>query len=293
MKQKNWIFLGIAAGICIASVGILIGCMGTYAEKSGTEEWTGDILQQESGGSLTQILTESSKTETIQSSEQESELQETWQKLYTAYLESGFSDSDDVDLPDVGLTAEEAGLIFLKEIKRIYPEDTLDNLYLRTCQKEHEYDGENYLEWYMLLDNTEDPFQVNENEISYSIAINAVSSKIVLFGKYRPFKKGVDYACSSWTDDDIIEHVRQMIETYQLTDIDSLDWSDVEVFNGTDEYASALKELEEDPETNFQISSFVFFSKNGQRHFQVCIDWMTGELSDYVWLGGSVNSFRN
>lgn len=319
MKNKNLLVICVAAGLCIVSVFLLVGSMGAYAEKSGTVEFVPETSESETSDTLMEILSESSQeSETVKEGPLSSmELQKIWEKMYGEYLAADYTDDEsrrgDVEKfladqnagpdaikneeiykdtylsasPDSGLSAKETGLSILKEINRLYPEDGLDNLRIDTLNVDSDFGNDEgfYVEWVGALDNGYEMFDAEY--ISYNFHIDAASGKIMHFGKFHPYQKDKDYSGISWTDEEIKDHARELIQKYDLTEGEELDWSDIELYNGTDEIESLKKELEEEPESSVMVSNLIIFRKNNQRYFYFNVDWETGEICDYIWMGRS------
>lgn len=304
MKKKNLLVICAAAGFCMICALLLAGSMGIYAEKAGTETFEPELAESETPDALTELLTENSEKRQAQTKGTLSEetLREIWDKMYEAYAgadevqkELAFSEDEAYDgenektdstryitLNSAGLGVHEAGLILLKEINRLYPDDTLDDLKIEEMQLECdiEQNGQGECVWEGMINNG---YQINdENYRSYSFEIDCVSGSIISFGKFHPYQKDKDYSAISWTEEEIKERAKELIEKYDLTGGEELDWSELEIFNGEEELDSLKKELEEEPDLSVSICNTLIFEKDGVRCFYLNLDWETGEIGHYI-----------
>lgn len=321
MKGKNLLVVCAAAGLCMICALLLAGSMGIYAEKAGTGEFEPEMAESETPDALTEILSENSEEGEVQAegTVSEDKLREIWDNMYEAYagsedVQKELAFSKDTAGEDAGETenttekaaaaavgketedisengyhitlnsaevgVHEAGLIVLKEINRLYSNDTLDDLKIEEMQLYCDSDENGEYLWEGMLGNG---YQDNdENYRSYSFEIDCVSGSILSFGKFHPYQKDKDYSVISWTEDEIKAHAKELIEKYDLTEGEELDWSQVEIFNGTDQLESLKEELEEEPDLSVSIGNTLIFEKDGKRCFYLHLDWETGEIGNYV-----------
>ena len=325
MKKKNLLVVCAAAGLCIICVLLLTGSMGIYAEKAGTGEFEPEMTESETSDTLTQILMENSETNDVkvEGTIPEETLQEIWANMYAEYDSSGgipeeISDEEDeaqgdeesiemsleteaetgaavaeaggqfITLNAAELGVHEAGLILLKEINRLYPKDSLEDLEIESIRLLCDVgtNGQGYISWEGRLENE---YKGNDaNSKSYQFEIDAVTGKIISFGKFHPYQKDKDYSDISWTDDEIIVYAKEMIDKYDLAEGEELDWDNVELFNGTEDLPSLKKELEGEPDLSVAIGNTLIFKKDGKKQFYLSLDWETGEIGDYIWPGRSM-----
>ncbi len=325
MKKKNLLVLCSAAGLCLICALLLAGSMGIYAEKSGTKEFEPEIAESETSDTLTRILTENNEQNDVQEEGliPEETLKEIWEKMYEEYAgaeemqkeieeqnaearsdaeslgvvfdtEAEFDGADlkesdpVVTLDTAELGVHEAGLILLKEINRLYPKDTLEDLKIERIAMECDVgmNGQGFIEWEGRLE-TDDEIN-DKNYRSYQFEIDSVTGKIVSFGKFRPYQKDKDYTDITWTDDEVRAHAKELIEKYDLAAGEELDWNELELYNGTEPAASLKQEFEEEPDVSTAIGNTLIFKKDGKKIFYLSLDWETGEISDYIWPGRSM-----
>lgn len=310
MKKKNVLVICAAAGFCMICVVLLLGSMGIYAEKSGTAEFEPEFTDSEETDMLTKVLADSSESEEVitEGPLQAEELRNIRDTMYAKYdvseqgqernaqqqEEAEFLGSAEQtgELSDYGVTLDSvklgvlaAGSILLKEINRLYPEESFESFEIEdlSLEKSIGMNGQPYISWRGMLQNQ---FEANDkNYISYQFEIDAVTGKIIQFSKFRPYQSDVDYSEISWTDEEILARAKELIEMYGLTAGEELDWSNVELYNGTKEVASLKEELAEEPDLSVSLANTVIFSKNGKRYFYIGMDFETGELSTYLWPG--------
>ena len=182
-----------------------------------------------------------------------------------------------------GIGINDAGLILLREINRLYPQDSLTDLTIQDIDLEPStipYSAVVY--WTGTLQNGYGPTE--ESYRSYTFQIDSISGKIMSFGKFRPYQKDKDYSAISWTDEKIKEHARLLIETYDLSQGETLDWDSAEITHNGKEDIDVLKdEFEERPDLSTSVHNTLVFEKDGWAIFYFCMDWETGEISNYLW----------
>ncbi len=185
------------------------------------------------------------------------------------------------------LSREEAGLIMLKEINRLFAEETLNQLSIESiCMETSVWINEiPYISWIGRFTNGLDI--VDPNYVSYDFEVDAVSGKIIRCQRFHSYQKGKDYSSISWTDEEILEQAGKWIETYDLTFGEELDWTNAELINVTEDVPSMMKELEEGSFTS--LGNIVVFPKNGKWYFYISIDFETGRLESYLWPGTSAS----
>lgn len=316
MKKRNLLVVCAAAALCVISVLLLVGSMGIYAEKSGTKELTGEMAESEPSDALKEVLAQGSEEKEVitEGPVPDETLLQIWDKMFSEYLAADYSNDDsrrisaekfiqDIqaeegsrkneavyadtrlsDSSEYALSPSEAGLTALKEINRLYPEDALDNLKIDSLNVEDDI-GINEEAFVELSGSLDNGYEIWEpGYVSYNFQIDAVTSKIMSFGKHRAYQKGKDYEAISWTDEEIKEHAKELIETYDLTKGEQLDWSDFELYNGEESLEGLNEELEE-PESSVMIVNTIIFAKEGKRYFYLNMDWETGEICNYIWMG--------
>lgn len=192
-----------------------------------------------------------------------------------------------ISLENAKLGMANAGVMALKEIARLSPADDLEdleNLRIRNLlfSAVQPADGLHQFKWEIDLDNG---YVVSDwRHLSYGVSLDAVSGQILLFHKFRPYQPDVDYSQFSWTDDQIRENAKELIEKYHLADGKELDWENTQIVNRTGELDSLQAELEEDdPYMGYGLGNTVFFSSEGREDFYITMDWETGELYTYMW----------
>ena len=211
-----------------------------------------------------------------------------WRAMYAEYkkdegenaqLQPGQEDAvpaDDASLQRI--RADEAVLILLKEVSRIYPQDSLADLKISYMSLEcSTMPNSNVVYWTGELENGYGPTEAGYR--SYSCQIDSVSGKIVSFGKFRPYQKDVDYTAISWTDEEIKEQAKQLAERYDLSQGEELDWENVEIYNAQEEINSLKQEFEARPDLSRCIHNTLNFE-----NYSLCLDWETGELGNYLWV---------
>lgn len=214
----------------------------------------------------------------------EEELKAVWDKMYQEYGEAGKGDTkQQEDFTDEMIDVNEAGLILLKEINHIYPNDSPEDLKIGWMELERcTVPGEEHIVyWTGKLENGYAPTE--ENYRSYSCQIDSVSGKMVSFGKFRPYQKEKDYSVISWTDEQIKEQAKQLIETYDLFQGEELNWDTVKVYSGKEEIDSLKDDFKDKPNLSVSVCNTLVFDKNGQIIIYFCMDWETGEISNYLW----------
>lgn len=295
MKKKNLLVICAASGLCLVFMLILIGSMSIYAEKSGTAKQELEVEGSKKSDMLTGMLTEddgkADVEETIAAEDgaedaaktgrmSEEELKDIWEKMYREYEENA-KDGERPQEPadDVKISVSEAGLIWLKEIHRLYPDDALEDLSIDFMEPEL---GINIVYWTGRLENG---YGVSEEGYrSYTCQIDPVSGKIVSFGKFQPYQKEKDYSAISWTDEEIKARAKELIDRYDLSLGEELEWDSVEVYNGKEEVDSLKEEFAERPDLSKSVCNTLFFKKDGLAVYDFCMDWASGEISNYLWV---------
>lgn len=319
MKRKNLLVVCAAAGLCMVFVMLLAGSMGIYAEKSGTQEFELEMEESEASDMLTRILAENGEEKAGEEAAAETdgmaeeELKNIWKKMYGEYeeagaddptlqeqqentaseakagvhetenAENGFEEAYHVSLDDAKIGVNEAGLILLKEINRLYPEDSLEDL--KIAHMNLEFDAAAYKEgtavyWSGKLENGYGPTE--ESYRSYSCQIDSVSGKMASFGKFRPYQKEKDYSAISWTDAEIKERAKQLIGKYNLFQGEELDWDHAVIYSGKEEMDSLNNEFAEKADLSASVCNTLVFEKDGVPNVYFCMDWETGEISNYL-----------
>lgn len=215
-------------------------------------------------------------------------LKDIWEKMYQEYEKAGKDNPDlqeniasDAKASVNGISVNDAGLILLKEINRLYPQDSLVDLKVSDMDLEcSTMPNSNVVYWTGKLENGYGPTE--ESYRSYTCQIDSVSGKIVSFGKFQPYQKDKDYTAISWTDEEIKEHAKQLIEKYDLSQGEELDWDSVEIHNGQEEIDSLKDEFAKRPDLSISIHNTLVFEKDGLKTFYFCLDWATGEISNYL-----------
>lgn len=306
MKNKYLHVICIAACFCIASVLMLIGCMESLAEKSGTADLTPAILESEEPDTLTNVLNEAGNEKETSSESagsnrviheaegprSEEELKGIWDQIYQTYVNSDvyqpleetnenvIQDQDS----DVLLGASEAGLIMLKEIDRLYPENDMEHFILSTFRRVEDDMGEDdphSVKWRGFIEDVYAMYA--KHYTSYYFEIDAITGKILDFETFYPYERSKKYTYISWTDKEILERAKELVETYHLADGEELDWSNVEVINETENAGALERDLEKDELLRIALSNSVSFLKEGEEYFHLGIDFATGALSEYAW----------
>lgn len=310
MKKKNVLVICAAAGFCMICVVILLGSMGIYAERSGTAEFAPEVTDSEGADMLSNAFTDSSESgnAVMEGTLQAEERQKIWDNMYAKYVaseqgqarlaqkqeEAEIMESDTqsdytVSLDSAKLGVLDAGLILLKEINRICPEESFENIEIDdfSLTSSIGVNEQPYISWEGSLSNQ---LEINDkNYISYQFEIDAITGKIIEFNKFRPYQSDVDYSEISWTDEKILARAKELIEMYDLTFGEELDWANVELYNGTQEVASLKEELAEEPDLSVSLTNTVIFPKNGKRYFYIGMDFETGDLYTYIWPGTSTS----
>ena len=312
MKKKNVCMMFAAAGICAACALLLVGSMGIYAEKTGKEQLIPISSDSETAQMLSDVLEESMERKTPVASGplSDGELKNIWDRMYAEYessdqgreelkqeeteaalheklVKEGYGDVYGLSLDSAKLGVSAAGLLFLKEINRLFPKEQFESFYIRSARLESEIgvNGLSYIAWtgsIVNMENAADP-----SYRSYDFEIDAISGKINSFGKFRPYQANQDYSKISWTDEEILEQAKELAANYGLASGEELDWQNVELLNGTNEAGSLMDELKQDPESSISLSNVVKFQKNGKMNFYLGMDFETGELCNYFWPGTS------
>lgn len=300
MRKKNLLVVCAAFGLCLIFVLLLVGSMGIYAEKTGTQEFEPEMAESETQDMLTELLVQDSETDAGNGNDLESggmteeELKGIWENMYREYdgSEETHVAADEteqdateiqfqfVSLDDAKLGIHEAGLIFLKEINRLYPNDSLKDLKIAYLELDY-YSGENVVYWAGKLENgfgdTEEAYR------SYTCQIDSISGKMVSFGKFRPYQKEKDYAAISWTEEEIKARAKQLIDEYGLFAGEELNWESVTVNSGKECIDTLKDDFAERPNLSRNVCNTLVFEKNGVPSIYFCIDWETGEFSNYLW----------
>ena len=313
MKKKRLLLFGATTGICMVSVFLLLRSMGIYAEKSGTGEWAPDT-ETESVSSLMDLNEAEDEAMAGEGNIEDAnllpdeELRDIWEKMYAEYLaqlelseedpeydpgvfrveyEPGDTEERLLQAGDTGyLDGVEAGVILLKEINRLYSMEDLKSFKINRFQmndygvkRENSIPDSKY-EWDGYLYNGK---EITDPEyIDYQFTINALSGKIMDIFRGYPYQKDADYWDTVWTEEEVKERGRQLIEKYHLAEGKDLDWETVSVsIYDAEQIAEAREELEEDPGCSMGLWNVLIFNKDRQRQFYLGIDWATGELAGY------------
>lgn len=312
MKRKNLFLVCMAVGFCMVCVVVLLKSMGIYAEKIGTEAFMLQQSDSEDADALTDVLAGDSENGDVilKGAVTDEEINQIWLNLYEKYHSSkegqeeivkwakdsemmdrlvadGDGDEYGLSYDSANLSREEAGLIMLKEINRLFAEETLNQLFIESICMETSV-GINevpYISWMGRFTNGLDI--VDPNYVSYDFEVDAVSGKIIRCQRFHSYQKGKDYSSISWTDEEILEQAGKWIETYDLAFGEALDWTNAELINVTEDVPSMMKELEEGSFTS--LGNIVVFPKNGKRYFYISIDFETGNLESYLWPGTSAS----
>lgn len=312
MKRKNLFLVCMAVGFCMVCVVVLLKSMGIYAEKIGTEELMLQQSNSEDADALTDVLAGDSENGDVilKGAVTDEEINQIWLNLYEKYhlskegqeeivkwakdsemmdrlVADGDGDEYGLSYDSANLSREEAGLIMLKEINRLFAEETLNQLFIESICMETSV-GINevpYISWMGRFTNGLDI--VDPNYVSYDFEVDAVSGKIIRCQRFHSYQKGKDYSSISWTDEEILEQAGKWIETYDLAFGEALDWTNAELINVTEDVPSMMKELEEGSFTS--LGNIVVFPKNGKRYFYISIDFETGNLESYLWPGTSAS----
>lgn len=312
MKRKNLFLVCMAVGFCMVCVVVLLKSMGIYAEKIGTEELMLQQSDSEDADALTDVLAGGSENGDVilKGAVTDEEINQIWLNLYEKYHSSkegqeeivkwakdsemmdrlvadGDGDEYGLSYDSANLSREEAGLIMLKEINRLFAEETLNQLFIESICMETSV-GINevpYISWMGRFTNGLDI--ADPNYVSYDFEVDAVSGKIIRCQRFHSYQKGKDYSSISWTDEEILEQAGKWIETYDLAFGEALDWTNAELINVTEDVPSMMKELEEGSFTS--LGNIVVFPKNGKRYFYISIDFETGNLESYLWPGTSAS----
>ncbi len=304
MKKKNLLVICAASGLCLVFMLILIGSMSIYAEKSGTTKQELEVEESKKSDTMMGMLTEDDGKSDVEENVavedgagvvktedgaedaaktgrmSEEELKDIWEKMYREYEENA-KDGERPQEPadDVKISVSEAGLIWLKEIHRLYPDDALEDLSIDFMEPEL---GINIVYWTGRLENG---YGVSEEGYrSYTCQIDPVSGKIVSFGKFQPYQKEKDYSAISWTDEEIKARAKELIDRYDLSLGEELEWDSVEVYNGKEEVDSLKEEFAERPDLSKSVCNTLFFKKDGLAVYDFCMDWASGEISNYLWV---------
>ena len=315
MKKKNLFTICAASGLCLIFALALVWGMSIYAEKSGTQEFEPQPAKNESSDMITELMADDSQTEPeINDGNRDSEAKDNAgpaetedgaddtaagstdnapatdstedgliniaRAMYAEYKKDGSSlqsgQEDDASLQRI--RADEAVLILLKEVNRIYPQDSLADLKISYMSLEcSTIPNSNIVYWTGKLENGYGP--TDDGYRSYSCQIDSISGKIVSFGKFRPYQKDVDYTAISWTDEEIKEQAKQLSERYGLSQGEEFDWENVEIYNAQEEINSLKQEFEERPDLSRNIHNTLNFE-----NYSLCLDWETGELGNYLWV---------
>lgn len=204
-------------------------------------------------------------------------LKDIWKEMYQAY--GGVQTDTAASLN--GISVNDAGLTLLKEIQHLYPKDSLADLKIKDIYLESMTDSADVY-WTGTLENAYGPTEASYR--SYSCQIDSVSGKIISFGKFQPYQKDIDYSAISWTDGDIKEHAKQLIETYGVAQGEALDWDSVKIYNGKEEIDSLKQKFAERPNLSTSVCNTLVFEKDGLIKLYFCMDWATGEISNYLWV---------
>ena len=308
MRKKNLLVICAASGLCLIFALILIGSMSIYAEKSGTQEFepeadvngasdmltklieeeadaTGSTQDAEGTGSAEEAAgaaqeenatdtaangasgaaAETSAQEEAAKDGAEEGLKDIWKEMYQAY--GGVQTDTAASLN--GISVNDAGLTLLKEIQHLYPKDSLADLKIKDIYLESMPDSADVY-WSGTLENAYGPTEASYR--SYSCQIDSVSGKIISFGKFQPYQKDTDYSAISWTDGDIKEHAKQLIETYGVAQGEALDWDSVKIYNGKEEIDSLKEKFAERPNLSTSVCNTLVFEKDGLIKLYFCMD---------------------
>lgn len=308
MKKRNVLVVCTAAGLCLAFALLLVGGMGVYAEKAGTQEVKLEVKTSEDEDALTKILMEEKEQKDVSekgaatepdavskqtpASSQEAlsdeALLKIWEAMYAAYpgteeeevrLEAVQQDAqalnEDVKytcytLDETAVGISEMGLTVLKEIRRLYPGDALDGL--KICELKLKYHvGANHVQWEGTLEN--DYAQTKEAWRSYAFEVDVADGTLLSFGRSCSDQKSSGNALAAWTDEAVKAHAKELVETFQLSGEKELDWSGAEIAREADYLEKA----------DTRAEWTLIFRKKGEPFFYLSFDAETGEISRYLW----------
>ncbi|MBQ7776424.1 MAG: hypothetical protein IJ379_10955 [Lachnospiraceae bacterium] len=160
------------------------------------------------------------------------------------------------------LSMEEAGLIVLKEIHRLFDEDMV-GMKLVMSFSDGKWGG------WLLNDYDVD----NEKYKSYSFRMDARTGKIWWLtggGNVNYTKK------TSMTDAEIITNTRSLIKKYNIANVENVNWNKVTVYNAGGQIKELLEESKENP--NMHIANYIEFYSDEGELMRISTDWETGKL---------------
>lgn len=192
------------------------------------------------------------------------------------------------ELDDAVLDASEAGLVILREIDRLYPGSDLEHLLISSLGMDEINTGTErplVLKWTGFLENVYTVYEGNYT--SYYFELDAITGKISCFNCFYPYDPEKNYTDIVWTDEQILDRAKEVVEMYHLADGEELDWSDAEVNNATEHIGSMQQDLKRTDEngerSGISIRNYVGFTKGGKEYFNLELDFETGELVEYYW----------
>lgn len=297
---------GVAAVICMLSVFTLIGCMGLLADKSGTQEIVSAAVETESVDIIAETLTEQTKETDEKTTELSAEdaaktsteaaaemaagkkgtgyYEKIWREMSAkAAVQEAYAadDTGEEAVSEETLTPNEAGIIILQEIDRIFGDD-LEHMYVSRMSYDSVGEGWNG-RWNGFIENDYD--DTDERYTSYQFTIDAISGEILEMRKFQSYQAGFSGSDISWTEEEMLELTKKLVEAYQLMPEGELDWESAKVIACNEsQIEQAEKEIMEEPDTAMMLTNSVIFYRNGNQQFMVETDWETGELLGYYHL---------
>lgn len=323
MKNRKLLIFGVAAGFCMVSVFALIGCMGFYADGVGTQEIVSDAVETESVDIIAETLTDNSKEAVGETTEPSAEdavktdeegatelaaaevkkaavqYEKMWKEMSSeaAVQYQEVRDGDGFEKDEVFgkiLTPNETGIIVLQEINRLYG-DNMEGMYVSRMNYASIGDGWNG-QWSGFIENHYDAS--DERYQSYQFTVDAVSGEILEMSKFQSYQVGKGGSGISWTEEEMLEHAKKLVEDYQLMPDGELDWESAKVILCDDtQLQQAEDEINEEPDTAVMLTNCVIFYQNGNQQFMVETDRETGELMGYyrfdlIYAGQSTRLIR-
>lgn len=168
---------------------------------------------------------------------------------------------------------QEAGNIVLKEIHEVFHEDMLD-MKLVMNFSDGKWGG-----WLLNEYDAED-----ERYKCYTFRMDARTGKIWWLTGGR---EKIAYTGEvSFTDEEIVENVRDIVKKNRLANVETLNWNKVKVYNVTKDKKALEEKLKY---KNVRITNYVEFYTDDDELVQIATDWETGELwsvlyKDYQYL---------